>query len=73
MTWLNWLYEGVGGFVFACVCLAALLFITILYIGKYERERDRRQDMLDKQELYRRLREEKWCRIIDGVTEWEDV
>jgi hypothetical protein len=69
----DFLYEGLSGFVFACLCLAVLLFITILYIGKYERERDRRQDMLDKQELYRRLREDKWARIADGLSEWEDV
>ena len=73
MTWLDWLYRGTSGFVFACVCLLALVIITFTYIARYEKERAKREDILDKQELYRRMRADKWSRIADGLAEREDV
>ena len=66
------IFEGMSGFLIACACLLILLVAAFLYIGKYERERAKNEEMLDKQELYRRLRADKWGRIQDGVTDWRD-
>ena len=72
MLLYEFLFKGLSGFLFACLCLAVLVFITFAYIWKYERARNERDDMLDKQELYRRMKADKLARIADGVEDWDE-
>ena len=71
MNWHEFLFEGLSGFIIACVCLLVLVVFAFVYLGKYERLRGEREDMLDKQELYRRMRAERWERVSDGVLDRE--
>lgn len=72
MTLYRFFFEETSGFIFACLCLAALLGIALWQVGRCEKLQQR-NELLDKQLLYRRLREDKLARIADGVAEWDSV
>ena len=56
MIWLEFFFEGTSGFIFACLCLVALLGIALWQVWRCEKLQQR-NELLDKQLLYRRLRD----------------